>query len=319
MENRSHALMTGFFTIALLIAAVLAGLWFNRDRTERVPYVIATTESIPGLNPQAAVRYRGLEVGRVDDINFNPAVAGQIVIRLSVDQETPITTTTFATLGYQGVTGIAFIQLDDEKTGSPLLKSEKGHLAALPLRPGLLDMLEKRGLVILDKTNQITTKLNNLMSDDNQKIMIGAFDKIGKTAEAYGAIPKQLEPTLKRLPELSAKAEQSLASFNELSGSATRMSKNIDRLATTLQAPDGPITRLTDTIDKVGGNLQDVTSDLTLETLPHVVSMTDEARISLRAVKRTANSLSDRPQGLIFGNSPATPGPGEAGFVAPTK
>jgi phospholipid/cholesterol/gamma-HCH transport system substrate-binding protein len=319
MENRSHALMTGFFTIALLIATVLAGLWFNRDRTERVPYVIATTESIPGLNPQAAVRYRGLEVGRVDDINFNPAVAGQIVIRLSVDQETPITTTTFATLGYQGVTGIAFIQLDDDKTGSPLLKSEKGHLAALPLRPGLLDMLEKRGLVILDTTNQITTKLNNLMSEDNQKIMIGAFDKVGKTAEAYAAIPKQLEPTLKRLPELSAKAEQSLASFNELSGSATRMSNNIDRLATTLQAPDGPITRLTNTIDKVGGNLQDVTSDLTLETLPHVVSMTDEARISLRAVKRTANSLSDRPQGLIFGNSPATPGPGEAGFVAPTK
>jgi phospholipid/cholesterol/gamma-HCH transport system substrate-binding protein len=317
MENRSHALMTGFFTIALLVAAVLAGLWFNRDRTERVPYVIATTESIPGLNPQASVRYRGLEVGRVDDISFNPAVAGQIIIRLSVDQETPITRTTFATLGYQGVTGIAFIQLDDEKTGSPLLKSDKDHLASLPMRPGLLDMLEKRGLVILDKTDQITTKINQLMSDENQKIMIGAFDKIGKTADAYAVIPQQLEPTLKRMPQLTAKVEQSLTSFNELSGSATKMTRNIDRLATTLQAPDGPITKLTDTIDRVGGNLQDVTSDLTLETLPHVVSMTDEARTSLRAVKRTANSLSDRPQGLIFGNAAATPGPGEAGFVAP--
>ena len=319
MENRSHALMTGLFTIVLLIASVLAGLWFNRDRTERVPYVIATTESIPGLNPQAAVRYRGLEVGRVDDINFNPAVAGQIVIRLSVDPETPITTTTFATLGYQGVTGIAFIQLDDEKTGSPLLKSSKGHQAALPLRQGLLDQLEKRGLVILEKTDQITSKINSLMSESNQKIIIGAFDKVGKTADAYAELPKQLEPTLQRIPQLAARAEQSLASFNELSSSATRMTRNIDSLATTLQAPDGPLNKLTTTIDKVGGNLQDVTSDLTLETLPHVVSMTDEARTSLRAVKRTANALSDRPQGLIFGNTPATPGPGEAGFVAPTK
>jgi len=319
MENRSHALMTGFFTIALLIAAVLAGLWFNRDRTERVPYVIATTQSIPGLNPQASVRYRGLDVGRVDDINFNPAVAGQIVIRISVDPETPMTKTTFATLGYQGVTGIAFIQLDDEKTGSPLLKSDKQHLAAIPLRPGLLDQLEKRGLVILDKADQITTKLNDLMSDGNQKIIIGAFDKIGKTADAYADIPKQLEPTLKRMPELTAKAEKSMDSFNELSTSATRMTKNIDQLASSLQGPNGPITKLTATIDKVGGNLQDVTSDLTLETLPHVVSMTDEAKTSLRAVKRTANALSDRPQGLIFGNSPATPGPGEPGFVAPAK
>ena len=319
MENRSHALMTGFFTIALLIAAVLAGLWFNRDRTERVPYVIATTQSIPGLNPQASVRYRGLEVGRVDDINFNPAVPGQIVLRLSVDPETPMTKTTFATLGYQGVTGIAFIQLDDEKTGSPLLKSDKEHLAAVPLRPGLLDQLEKRGLVILEKTDQITTKVNELLSDKNQQAIIGAFEKVGKTADAYAELPKQLEPTLKRMPALTAKVEKSMDSFNELSTSATKMTKNIDQLATSLQAPDGPIKKLTSTIDRVGGNLEDVTSDLTLETLPHVVSMTDEARTSLRAVKRTANSLSDRPQGLIFGNTPATPGPGEPGFVAPAK
>jgi phospholipid/cholesterol/gamma-HCH transport system substrate-binding protein len=315
MENRSHALMTGFFTIALLIAAVLAGIWFNRDRVERVPYQIATTESIPGLNPQAAVRYRGLEVGKVNDISFNPAVAGQILIRLSVDPEAPITRTTFASLGYQGVTGIAFIQLDDDKTGSPLLHSNKNHVATIPLRQGLLDQLEKRGLVILEKTEEITTRINNLIGPDNQKIMIGAFENISKTADAYGQIPKQLEPALRRLPELTAKAEQSMASFNELSGSATRMTTNFDKLATALQAPDGPIQRLT----RVGGSLESVTSGLELETLPHVVSMTDEARTSLRAVKRTANSLSDRPQGLLFGAGSATPGPGEPGFVAPTK
>jgi phospholipid/cholesterol/gamma-HCH transport system substrate-binding protein len=125
MENRSHALMTGFFTIALLIAAVLAGIWFNRDRVERVPYMIATSQSIPGLNPQATVRYRGLEVGKVDDISFDAKIPGQIMIQLAVDPEAPITRTTFATLGYQGVTGIAFIQLDDDKTGSPLLPSDK--------------------------------------------------------------------------------------------------------------------------------------------------------------------------------------------------
>jgi phospholipid/cholesterol/gamma-HCH transport system substrate-binding protein len=311
--------MTGFFTIALLIAAVLAGIWFNRDRVERVPYLIATTTSIPGLNPQAAVRYRGLEVGRVDDISFNPAVPGQIVIRVAVDPEAPITRTTFAKLGYQGVTGIAFIQLDDDQTGSPLLKSDKDHIAVIPLRKGFLDQLEERGAAILQKTEEVTTQLNKLMSPENQKIMIGAFDKIGKTAEAYGAIPKQLEPTLARLPELTRKTEQSMASFNELSASATKTIKNYDQLATTLQGPDGPITRLSRTVDRVGASLEGVTSDLELETLPHVVTMSDQARTSLRSVKRTADSFSDRPQSILFGAPSATPGPGEPGFVAPTK
>ncbi|MBC7683925.1 MAG: MCE family protein [Bdellovibrionales bacterium] len=319
MENRSHALMTGFFTIALLIATVLAGLWFNRDRTERVPFEIATVQSIPGLNPQAAVRYRGLEVGKVDDIVFDAAKTGQILIRMSVDKAAPVTNTTFASLGFQGVTGIAFIQLDDEKTGSPRLPSDKGHVARIPLRPGFLDQLEKRGLVILDKVEHIAVQLDQMVSPVNQQVMLGAFDKVGKAADALGAIPKQLEPTLARMPQLTAKAEQSMASFNELSGSATKAVRNYDQLATSLQAPDGAISRLNSTVDRVGNSLEAVTSELEMQTLPHLVSMTDEARTSLRAVRRTANTLSDRPQSILFGGAGEHPGPGETGFVTPTK
>lgn len=319
MENRSHALMTGFFTIALLIAAVLAGIWFNRDRVERVPYEIATTQSIPGLNPQATVRYRGLEVGRVDEITFDPKMTGRILIRISVDTEAPITRSTYAALGYQGVTGIAFIQLDDEKTGSPRLPSDPDRPARIPLRPGFLDQLERRGLVILEKAEQLATRANQLMSPANQKTMLAAFDDVSRAANAYQAIPEKLEPILARLPELTRRAEQSLTSFDTLSASATKMTSNYDQLATTLQAPDGPINRLSTTVDRVGGSLEGVTSNLELQTLPHVVTMTDEARTSLRALKRTMNTLNDRPQSLLFGASDAAPGPGEAGFEPPTK
>src|SRR5437763_831784 len=99
MENRSYALMTGFFTVALLVAAVLVGLWLNRDRTSHIPYEIVTTQTIPGLNPQAAVRYRGLEVGRVDDILFDPRVTGQILIKLSIDEDAPGAATTVRSHG----------------------------------------------------------------------------------------------------------------------------------------------------------------------------------------------------------------------------
>ncbi len=315
MENRSYALMTGVFTIALLVATVLVGLWLNRDKTELTPYEIVTTQSIPGLNPQATVRYRGLEVGRVDEIVFDPKVTGQILIRMSVEEGSPITTTTFASLGYQGVTGIAFIQLDDDRTGSPLLKTDPDHVGRIPLRPGLLDQLEKRGLAILDRTEEITTRINTLMSDENQKTIIGAFDNISKAAAAYGEIPQRLGPTIDKLPRLADKLEGSLESFDTFADSATATVKNYDRLATGLQAPDGPLNRLNDAI----GSLQGVTSDLEAETLPHVVRMTDEARTALRSVRRTADSLSDRPQSILFGAPNAQPGPGEPGFVAPTK
>lgn len=315
MENRSYALMTGVFTIALLVATVLIGLWLNRDKTELVPYEIVTTQSIPGLNPQATVRYRGLEVGRVDEIVFDPRVTGQILIRLSVDEASPITTTTFASLGYQGVTGIAFIQLDDDRTGSPRLATGGERTARIPLRPGLLDQLEDRGLAILEKAEKITEQLNTLVGPENQAVIMGAFSSIDKTAQAYAAIPERLGPTLDRLPGLAAKMDTSLDSFNALSSSATSMTRNYDQLAIRLQAPDGPIERLNNAIGSLGA----ATSELELETLPHVVQMTDEARASLRAVKRTANSLSERPQSILFGAPGDAPGPGEPGFVPPTK
>jgi phospholipid/cholesterol/gamma-HCH transport system substrate-binding protein len=319
MENRSHALMTGFFTLALLIATILAGIWFNRDTVTRVPYEIATTQSIPGLNPQATVRYRGLEVGRVEEILFDEKIAGQILIRLGIDENAPITKTTFASLGYQGVTGIAFIQLDDEKTGSPRLATSTDQPARIALRPGFLDQLEKRGLVILEKAESLTARADELLSPANQKAIMAAVDKIGRAASAFEAVPKQLEPTLARLPVLLDKADRSLAKFDSFSDNAARMSNNYDRLATSLQAADGPINKLTGTIDRVGGSLEGVISSLEMQTLPHFVAMTDEARTSLRAVKRTANSLGDRPQSILFGTPNAAPGPGEPGFEPPSK
>ena len=206
MENKAHAMIAGIFTIAMLAMAVLAAIWFNRDREVRVPYQIATRLSVPGLNPQAAVRYRGLDVGRVDRIGFDPQTAGQILVDISVRPDTPITRSTFATLGYQGVTGIAFIQLDDEKTGSALMPSRAEQMARIPLRPGLLDQLEKRGTIILDKAERIANSLDTMLSPENQKIIVGAFDKVGKTADAYAELPKQIEPTLARLPALATKA-----------------------------------------------------------------------------------------------------------------
>ena len=315
MENRSHALMTGIFTIALLVATVLIGLWFNRDKTELVPYEIVTTQSIPGLNPQATVRYRGLEIGRVDTIIFDPRVTGQILIRLSVDEASPITSTTYASLGYQGVTGIAFIQLNDERTGSPRLKTGSDAIARIPLRPGLLDQLEDRGLAILVKAEQITTSLDELLSPENRATMLGAFESVDRAAEAYAAIPQRLDPVLDRLPSLITKVDRSMDSIDTLATSATSMTRNYDNLATRLQAPDGPIERLNSTIGALGA----ATSELELETLPHVVQMTDEARASLRAVRRTANSFSDRPQSILFGTPGDAPGPGEPGFAPPTK
>ena len=207
MENKSHALLAGVFTLVLAIAAILLGLWFNRDRVEWIPYEIATKLSVPGLNPQAAVRYRGLDVGRVDKIIFDPVVPGQILIRVSVKPDTPMTRSTYATLGYQGVTGIAYVQLDDDGNKPVRLSSSKDQVARIELRPSLFDELQTKGLAILEQTEALTKRFNILLDPANQKAMLAAFDNVSRAATAIEAIPRQLEPTLARLPDLTAQTQ----------------------------------------------------------------------------------------------------------------
>jgi phospholipid/cholesterol/gamma-HCH transport system substrate-binding protein len=306
MENKSHALIAGVFTLALLGAVVAIAMWLNRDRVQWVPYEIATKLSIPGLNPQAAVRYRGLDVGKVDDIIFDPKAVGQILVHISVKPDTPITKSTYATLGYQGVTGIAYVQLDDDGSQPVRLPSSEDKVARIEMRPSLFDELQTRGLAILKQTEEIARRINDTLTPENQAAILNAFNSVSKAATEIETIPRQLQPTLARLPQLTTQAQQSLASVDALSRDARSLTTSLNRLATTLQAPNGPINQIGTAAEQVGA----VAGRLENEALP----LATDVRSSLRALNRTLEGLNERPQSVLFGSPAATPGPGEPGF-----
>lgn len=311
MENKAHALIAGLFTIVLLAAAVFIGIWLNRDRVEYVPYQIATKLSVPGLNPQAAVRYRGLDVGKVDDITFDPQVVGQILVHIGVKPDTPITQSTFATLGYQGVTGIAYVQLDDDGSKPVKLHSTPQQVARIEMRPSLFDQLQTRGLAILQQTEEVTTRIKHMLSPENQQAILSAFDNVSKAATEIETIPRQLQPTLSKLPAVTDQAQKSLASLDALSKDASALASSLNSVATKMNAPGGTIATITDTAARLGSVAERIEHD----TLP----LASDARSSIRALNRALDKLSERPQSVLFGSPEIAPGPGEPGFAVPSK
>src|SRR6185295_7414285 len=114
MENRAYAFAVGLFTLLLGAGVVFAAMWLSGKTEVRASYMLETHFPVTGLNVQAPVRFRGVEVGKVEKIEFEPKDARVILVRVAVSAETPITKGTYAQLGSQGVTGLAYVILDDE-------------------------------------------------------------------------------------------------------------------------------------------------------------------------------------------------------------
>ncbi|WP_233799781.1 MlaD family protein [Paraburkholderia sp. HP33-1] len=314
MENKAHAFWAGLFTVVLTAAIGLAAYLFNVDRTVRVPYDLIARTNVTGLFVDAAVRFRGLDVGRVQSIKFDPEHPGQILIRINVDEHAPITHSTFGSLGLQGVTGIAFIQLDDTGRDLTPLPSSTHEVARLPMRPGLLDQLQQRGDVLLRKLEKVTDNVNDMLSPEMVDQLHETAASIAQAASGVATLTRQLGPVAGKLPGTIDELNRTLTSTNQM--------------ITNLQRPDGPLVRnlnkagtaaqqAGDALAQMNVSLQDLSARVGYETLPRVNSLTEDVRSAAQSIDRAADTFSTNPRSVLFGAPRAAPGPGEAGFTWP--
>ena len=160
MENKSHAFAAGAFV--LVVAALLAALaaWLTRDTAEQRVFEISSAEGVPGLQPQAGVRFKGVLVGRVTDIALDTVQRGNVLLRIAVNEQAPITQSTFATLGFQGVTGLAFVQLDDKGEQPTALVATGSTPPRIPMRPSMVSRFTEQGGNLLTQMEQASGRVN---------------------------------------------------------------------------------------------------------------------------------------------------------------
>lgn len=321
MENKAHAMAAGIFVAALTVLLVVLAAWLVRDTGERDIYEISTREAVTGLQAQAPVRYRGVDVGKVAAIGFDPQVTGNVLVRLEIAQEAPVTADTFATLGFQGVTGLAFVQLDDTGKQSPRLTPDDGAPPRIPLQPGLLSKLTTKGEVILDQVEQVTLRMNELLGEPNQKRVGAMLENMSEAAASVSrasgnlttVLNAQLGPDRVSIPAFVKNLDAVAASVRDTSQSANAALLEVGKTARRLNDKDGPIDRLAEGASA----LSNAADTFNATTLPRVNRATEDTSRAVRQLSRTVNNINDNPQSLIFGSGAVTPGPGEAGFRPP--
>lgn len=319
MENKSHAVAAGAFVLVVAALLVAMAAWLTRDTGEHRPFEISSREGVTGLQAQAPVRYKGVTVGRVQSIALDPQTLGNVLIRIAVDGTAPISPTTFATLGFQGVTGLAFIQLDDTGPTSAVLASSDEQPGRIPMRPSLMSRLSDQGAGLLTQLDEATQRVSQLLAAPNQKKLMDAVGNLGQAAANIGQFAQQA--TQANLPALALDAGATLKSLHRTSD---RLGQTADAISASADAFKGMSQRMSEpggTLDRIAdgtNTLLTTGQSLNATLLPRLNRTADDTARTVRQVGRAVESVNDNPQALLLGNGPAQPGPGEPGFAAPS-
>lgn len=316
MENKSHALAAGTFVLLLLTLLVALAVWLTRDSRQLRVFELTSSEAVNGLQPQATVRFKGINVGKVTAIGLDPKVSGQVLVRIAISDLAPLTQSSFATLGFQGVTGLAFVQLDDSGQSNVALETSTRNPARLPMRPGFLSKLTDQGAQILSQLEETARRVNLLLAPGNQQSLMSAIASLDLAAQSIRSFSSE---SSKSLPQLLQDANSTLQTIKDTSvrvgesaDEARRSARAFRTVTERMSAPDGTLDQITagsNTLASTGQNLNSA-------TLPRVNRVLDDAARATRQVSRAVGGVVDNPQSLIFGGGIIPPGPGEPGFSA---
>lgn len=317
MGRDKHALITGLFLIVFVAAVTAIIYWIGHFERERDIYVISTRQSVSGLNPESTVFYRGIAVGKVIKIMFDPNDSGIILVPIEVDKNIMFTKGVYATLRLKGVTGLTQIQLEDSGTISAVLPPGNNPLTRIPLVPSLTDKLMNSGEEILRKADIFMVRLSSLLNDENTKNIGDILGNLKTLTGKLIDLQKSFDKALSGIPALTSDSQKTLAHFNALTADSQKTLAHINSLTIDLQG----VTRDLQILSKKTVNLVDTgetAGDLLIQkTLPNLNKLLNELHSTAQQVKRTAAMLDNNPQSLLLGPDQHNSGPGEPGYEEP--
>lgn len=313
MRNPRYTLI-GAFILVLGGIFIWGILWISAGGTpQRVDnYLVYMTESVSGLNVDSALKYRGVDVGKVERIGIDPDNPQRIRILLQVREDTPITQDTVATLEYQGLTGLANINLSGGTADSaPLRAQADEEYPVIPTRPSLFARLDATTSDLLANLIQTSSNLNLLLDEDNRANFARSLDNVAELTGNLAGQSAELSSVLARLDETldnaSAASGDLPAMVRQFTDSAESLARMADEVRRAGAGVNDATAGLGDTVEQAAGDLTRFSS----AALPALAAAVEELRLTSENLRRLSEALARDPSILIYGNRPQDAGPGE--------
>ena len=199
MDRDANYVAVGAFVLLVIAMAVSFVFWYTdqQDRRTYQRYEIYFPGSVSGLTAGSPVRYLGVDVGRVVRIGLDPQQRKTVQVIVDIDSTAPIDDRTRASLSLQGVTGLLFIDLEqDPKAESTGVLAQGQHYPMIRSRRSDFDVLLSNLPALTTHLVELANHFNEIFSDENVRGLKSTLENVRLASE--------------RLPETVREAQQLL-------------------------------------------------------------------------------------------------------------
>ena len=286
MESKSNYTLIGLAVLILATALLSGGLWLSVgfDRKQYDNFTVYMDEPVSGLNEESPVKYNGVKVGFVSDIELSQIDPQRVKLTLKIEQGMPITMSTRATLIAQGITGTTYLGLTaTSSTLIPLQKIPNEPYPVIPYKPSFYFLLEKN-------INRLSEQVNIIFTKKNAKNISLTLQHLEELSAVIAKNNNNINQSFRELPKLMHALEHSAQKFNTM---ADDVSVAGTQFTTTMKA---------------GKNSIDQISQQTVPAAVLMLRRLDTIAANLEILSR---QLRQNPAIMIRGSAPPQHGPGE--------
>ena len=300
MERDANYLAVGGFVLLVTVLAGFFVYWYSdgRDRRSYEQYEIYFTGNVTGLSEGGAVRYLGVDVGRVRRVRVDRRSPERVQVTADIDRSTPISEMTTASLSLQGVTGLLYINLrqnvDQREIMAPV-PSEK--YPVINTVNSDFDTFLSTLPVIAGRAAEVLLRLQQIFSTDNSKDLGSVIGNLKAATDQMPATMRHVDQLVVELTGTSAEIRRVAAQINEnLPTMGPQIKDLTERLALTAQNME----RASVTVEQMLAENRGGIAGFTQNGLPELERTLREARAAAEQFQELSRSLQADPSRILY-------------------